>query len=106
MSPVFATLCLEKHQNPDCRHLSLMTNRVCVHAKSHQSCPTLCDPVDCSPLDSFVRSISQARILEWIAMPLPFRGSSNPGIEPSVLASFLHALAGRFFTTSATWEAP
>ena len=34
----------------------------------------------------------------------PFRGSSNPGIEPSFLIS--PALAGRFFTTSATQEAP
>ena len=32
-----------------------------------QSCPTLCDPVDCSPLGSFVRGILQARILEWVA---------------------------------------
>ena len=34
-----------------------------------QSCPTLCNPVDCSPTGSFVREIFQARILQWVAMP-------------------------------------
>ena len=33
-----------------------------------QSCPTLCDPVDCSPPGSSVRGILQARILEWVAI--------------------------------------
>ena len=41
----------------------------CMHAKSLQSCPTLCDPVDCSPPGSSVRGILQARRLEWVAMP-------------------------------------
>ena len=34
-----------------------------------QSCPTLCDPVDCSLLGSSVHGILQARILEWVAFP-------------------------------------
>ena len=38
-----------------------------------QSCPTLCHPMDCSPLGSSVRGIPQARILAWVA-----RGSSWP----------------------------
>ena len=37
-------------------------------AKSRQSCPTLCDPIDCSPLGSSVPGILQARILEWVAI--------------------------------------
>ena len=37
---------------------------VCVF--SH-SCPTLCDPMDCTPPNSSVHGIFQARILEWIA---------------------------------------
>ena len=40
-----------------------------------QSCLTVCDPVDCSPPDSSVHGILQARILEWIAIPVS-RGSS------------------------------
>ena len=38
-------------------------------AKSLQSCPTLCDPIDSSPPGSFVHEIFQARILEWVAIP-------------------------------------
>ena len=41
----------------------------CMHAKSLQSCPTLCDRMDCSPAGSSFHGILQARILEWIAMP-------------------------------------
>ena len=37
-------------------------------AKSLQSCPTLCDPIDGSPLGSSVSGILQARILEWVAI--------------------------------------
>ena len=37
-------------------------------AKSLQSCPTLCDPRDDSPLGSSVPGILQARILEWVAI--------------------------------------
>ena len=40
-------------------------------------CPTLCDPVDCSPTGSSIHRISQARILQWVAMPSS-RGSSRP----------------------------
>ena len=41
-----------------------------------QFCLTLGDPMDCSPPGSSVRGISQARILEWGAIPF-FRGSSQ-----------------------------
>ena len=37
-------------------------------AKSLQSCPTLCDPIDGSPPGSSVHGILQARILEWVAI--------------------------------------
>ena len=37
-------------------------------AKSLQSCPTLCDPIDSSPLGSLVPGILQARTLEWVAI--------------------------------------
>ena len=48
-----------------------------------QSCPTLCDPMDCSPLDVSVHGILQARILDWAAFPF-FRGSSWPRDRTSV----------------------
>ena len=44
-------------------------------AKSLQSCPTLCDPIDGSPPGSSVHGIFQARILEWVAVSFS-RGSS------------------------------
>ena len=40
---------------------------ICVCVLVTQSCPTLCDPMDCSPPGSSVRGILQARILEWAA---------------------------------------
>ena len=46
-------------------------------AKSLQSCPTLYDPMDCSPPGSSVHGTLQARKLEWVAIPFS-RGSSQP----------------------------
>jgi len=45
-------------------------------------CLTLCDPTDCSPPDSSVPGILQARILEWLACPPP-EDLPNPGTEPA-----------------------
>ena len=77
-------------------------HRECLHAKSLQSWPTLCYPMDCSPPGSSAHGILQARILKWVAMPSS-RDLPNPGIEPTSLAS--PSLADRFYATSATWEA-
>ena len=55
-------------------------------AKSHESCPTLCDPIDGSPTGSSVRGILQARILEWVAISF-CRYLPNPGIKPVSPAS-------------------
>ena len=38
------------------------------YAKSLQSCPTLCDPIDDSSPGSAIPGILQARILEWVAI--------------------------------------
>ena len=51
--------------------------KACVHAKSLQSCPTLCDPVEYSPRGSSVHRILQARILKWVAIPFS-RAYSKP----------------------------
>ena len=63
-----------------------------------QSCPALCDPMDCSPPGSSVHGILQARILEWVAIPFS-RGSSQPRNRTQV-----SCIAGRFFTIWATRE--
>ena len=46
-----------------------MTRLVLTEVKVAQLCPTLCDHMDCSPPDSSVHGILQARILEWVAVP-------------------------------------
>ena len=70
---------------------------------SHFSHVRLYDPVNCSLPDSSVHEILQARVLEWVAMPSS-RGSSQPRDRTRTFYKAL-ALAGRFFPTSATWEA-
>ena len=60
-----------------------------------QSCPTLYDPMDCSPPGSFVHEIFQARILEWAAI-LPSRYLPDQGSSLCLCFSFL---AEVFFTT-------
>ena len=73
-----------------------------MRAKSLQSCPTLCNPMDGSPPGSSVHGFSRQEY--WSGLPCPSPGDfPNPGIEPVSLRS--PALAGGFFTTSATWEA-
>ena len=47
---------------------TVMQYAVCPAAKSLQSCPTLCDPIDGSPPGSPVPGILQARALEWVAI--------------------------------------
>ena len=94
------------------------------HAKSLQSCRTLCNPIDCSPPDSSVHGILQARIQESIAIPF-FRGSSPlrdqtlcllhlpqwqlgslplapPGKQMLIL--FLFALRFFFFLIDSLWD--
>ena len=69
-------------------------------AKSLQSCPTLWDSMDLSLPGSSVHGMLQTRILEWIAMPSS-RGSSRLRDHTRNLLC-LPALAGRFFTISAS----
>ena len=49
-------------------HSSTLTWKIPWTAKSLQSCPTLCDPIDGSPTGSPVPGVLQARTLEWVAM--------------------------------------
>ena len=54
---------------------------LCAYSVS-QSCPILCDPMDCSPPGSSVQGILQARALEWVPFPSP-GDLPDPGIEPT-----------------------
>ncbi|XDC86430.1 hypothetical protein R6Z07F_017603 [Ovis aries] len=64
-----------------------------------QSCPTLCDPVDCSPPGSSLHGILRARILEWVAISFS-RGSSRPRDQTRV-----SRIAGRRFNLCTSREA-
>ena len=63
-----------------------------VYVLDAQWCPTLCDPVDCSPPGFSVLEILQARILEWVAIPF----SRGPFISKD--CTLVSHIAGIFFT--------
>ena len=101
--------------NPVCTRKSLkvgeeglMYKRIMFHGFLEVSYPaaqsylTLCGPMNCSPPGSSTHRIFQASILEWGAISYS-RRSSWPRDWTCISAS--SALAGGFFTTSATWEA-
>ena len=58
-----------------CRQRTEVKNLASVSVKVAQSCPNLCDPLDCSLPGFSVHGLLQARILEWVAIPFT-RGSS------------------------------
>ena len=72
---------------------TLLVNN-CIKLYCAQLCPTLYGPMDYRLTGSSAYGIFQSRKLEWIAMPSSRRPSRSP------------TLAGGFFTTSATGEAP
>ena len=61
--------------------------------------PTLCYAMACSPPSSSVHGISQAGILEWVAISFS-RGSSRPRDQ-----TWVSCISGRFFTHWVTWKA-
>ena len=63
-----------------------------------QSCPTLCDPMDCSLQGSSVHEIFQTRILEWVVISFS-RRSSLPRDQTRG-----SSLASGFFTTAPLWQ--
>ena len=102
-----------RHRERSCRHreervgwpgklaLTFMYN-VCVRAKSRQSCPTLCDSIDCSLPGSSVYGTLQARILEWVVIPFS-RGSFWPRDRTRV--SYVSCIGRWVLYHCATWEA-
>ena len=71
-----------------------MQGKVCGQSEVAQSCPTLCNPVDCNLPGSSIHGILQARILERVAISFS-RGSSRTRVSH---------IAGRRFTLWATKE--
>ena len=123
--------------NPGVKPASLMSPALAAAAaaKSHQSCPTLCSPIDGSPPGSPIPGILQEATLEWAAISFssawqwkvkvkslscvrllatPWTVAHQAPLSmgfprqeywSGVPFSSLPALAGGFFTTSAAWEA-
>ena len=74
-------------------HLGLSTQApLCLCVLVAQSCPTLRDPVDCSPSGCCVHGLLQARILEWVAM------SFSRGFSQLRDQTWVFCMVGRFFT--------
>ena len=78
-------------------------NYWCENAQSLSHVWLFCNPMDCSPSDSSVQGILQARILEW-AVISSFRGSSQPRDWTRVF--YVSFLGRQILYYWATWEAP
>ena len=76
--------------------------------KSRQSCPTLCDPKDSSPLGSSVPGILQARILEWVAISSPMHENVRWRWSRSVMSdsSWPHGLQPTRLLRPHPWDFP
>ena len=86
-------------ENDHCIYRPLLSPKILLCVLVSQSCPTLCDSMDCNPLHSSVHEIFQSRTLEWIAIPFS-RGCSQPRDQ-----TWVFFIVCRVFTTWATWEA-
>ena len=64
-------------------HFLLQCMKVKSESEVAQSCPTLCNPVDCSPLGSSIHGILQTRVLEWFA--ISGNSSHEENYNPHVL---------------------
>ena len=72
-------------------HFLLQCMKVKSESEVAQSCPTLSDPMDCSPPGSFIHGIFQARVLEWGAIAfseceVTWQILVQPGFKPGCLS--------------------
>ena len=81
-------------------HFSSSPSLSCMRA---QLCPTLCDPMDCSPSGSSVHGIFQARILHWLAISFS-RGFS--WLRDQTHVSGIFCISRQILYHCATWEVP
>ena len=62
-------------------HFLLQCMKVKSGSEDAQSCPTLCDPIDCSLPGSSIHGVSQTRVLEWVAIAFSDIPCYHPLIE-------------------------
>ena len=67
-----------------------------------QSCPTLCNPMDCRPPDSSAYGVFQAGILEWVAS---FYSRGSSWLTDWTLVSYISCIGRRILYHFAPWEA-
>ena len=94
---VFSTV----HRHLRHAHVNYKIQYLCVCVLVAQSCPALCNPMDCSPPGSSIHGILQARILEWVAIPFS-RGSSQPKDQTRV--SCISCIGRQILYHWATWK--
>ena len=75
---------MENSEKKETNGISRVENTIKMKLNIIQSCPTLCDPMDCNLPDSSIHEILQARILEWVAIPFS-KGASQPRDGTQVL---------------------
>ena len=83
-----------------CRNIKWVTDVNLVLCLVAQSCPTLCDPMDCSPPGSSVHGILQVKILEWVAISSS-RGSFH---RDWTHISWVSCVGRQILYHCATWE--
>ena len=103
MAALYSTVLIQVHLKKGtdilcCFHIILFPSSLKLGGEVAQSCPTLCDPTDCSLPSSSSYGIFQARVLEWVAISFS-RGSSRPRDRTQV-----SRIVGRCFTLWATRE--
>ena len=100
----FGGLCLRTYFPilSNCNHVSIIIglNAAAAAAKSLQSCPTLCDPIDGSPPGYPIPGILQARTLEWVAISfsnewkwkVKEKSLSRDPMDYSLPGAFIHGI--------------
>ena len=114
-APVLQSLGVATTEPVYCNYCSLRALEPVLHNKSvyvlvAQLCPTLCDPMNCSPPGSSVHGILQARILEWVASPFSRGIFLTQGLNPGllncrqILYNLSHQESPLFFYPLAIWS--
>ena len=77
-------------------HFFLQCRKVKSESEVSQSCPTLSDPMDCSPPGSSIHGIFQARVLEWGASITYMKGPQKNSLQKKVLCRYYRQTSERF----------
>ena len=92
--PINRSCCCFFNENSTIKTLQ---DTMCTHAQLLQSCPALCNSMDCTPPGSSVHGLLQARILEWVAFS-SCRGYSRPRDQTCVSCTVEPPLSIVFFS--------